>query len=585
LQAAGFADVWARRQLTMVLDGLDEASTQKELITKWLGRLVRNEPHHHVFLTTRPSGYSQTLSDLGFIDLRLQPLNSSQLRALCLRRLDFLNIERHKAIIQEIALPQFQRLTSSPMVATLALRCVAVPELSVSLCRCHVYEIACKHFLQSVRALRLCGIAEYEQLVSLGALDAAKEVAHVMQGLSCTMISEHELFNHVPFARVEAVKLLMFLGSKGKLAIVEVSGSGLRFVHLCFQEFLAAKHIWDSIDTGADFPAWLDAEENSFAAGCSCMLGVIATRRKCFPLPRFSELSVGLGGALRHASRAGDEEAVSGLLGLAPDPVPLLASVWKTGGTALHLAAKSGHLGVCRTLLAAGAASARAGGAAAALSAAAAQRDGTELVRVLLCAAASPNVKKGEVPLVNAVRVGNVEVVHQLLMARADTSSTYGFDTALIAAARNGDAEMTRTLLRANSPVQRADRDGFTALISAARAGHDEVVDELLVARADVHGANAGGYTALIDAARRGHSEVVAALLDSRARVNDRNVFGSTALTMASAEGQLEVVMALLVAGADIFDTSCDGQTALSAAIRAGHSQVAAVLQAEATRC
>jgi hypothetical protein len=109
-------------------------------------------------------------------------------------------------------------------------------------------------------------------------------------------------------------------------------------------------------------------------------------------------------------------------------------------------------------------------------------------------------------------------------------------ETGLSSAARYGEAEVVRELLKAaNVDVNKANDDGDTPLIYAARNGHAEVVRELLkAANVDVNKANNDGDTPLIYAARNGHAEVVRELLKAaNVDVKKANNDGDTPLTCA----------------------------------------------------
>ena len=79
-------------------------------------------------------------------------------------------------------------------------------------------------------------------------------------------------------------------------------------------------------------------------------------------------------------------------------------------------------------------------------------------------------------------------------------------DPPITDAARRGDAEAVRSLLRAGADANASAGDGMTALHWAADAGHPEIAQVLMYAGATVDAATRlGNYTPFHLAARPGH--------------------------------------------------------------------------------
>ena len=104
------------------------------------------------------------------------------------------------------------------------------------------------------------------------------------------------------------------------------------------------------------------------------------------------------------------------------------------------------------------------------------------------------------------------------------------FNTDMVLAASNGDADIVQALIAAGAGVNAAGADvnaatssGDSALIGAAGGGHTEIVQALIAAGADVNVANSSGDSALIGAAGGGHTEIVQALIAAGADVNAAN--------------------------------------------------------------
>jgi hypothetical protein len=105
------------------------------------------------------------------------------------------------------------------------------------------------------------------------------------------------------------------------------------------------------------------------------------------------------------------------------------------------------------------------------------------------------------------------------LLAEAHPSASFpGGATTLMAAARAGDVEVLRDLVRRGAELEAQDEDGYTALMYAANAGEHEAADELVVAGADVDARDNGGSTPLMFAAQGGHAENRAAAARRRGR-------------------------------------------------------------------
>ena len=91
----------------------------------------------------------------------------------------------------------------------------------------------------------------------------------------------------------------------------------------------------------------------------------------------------------------------------------------------------------------------------------------------------------------------------------------------LLEAAKKGDIEKVRSLLRDNSYLATTCKDngGNTPLIWAAWGGHKEVAELLLTGNADVNARANDGTTALIWAAKTGHKDMAEFLLARKAEV------------------------------------------------------------------
>ena len=94
-------------------------------------------------------------------------------------------------------------------------------------------------------------------------------------------------------------------------------------------------------------------------------------------------------------------------------------------------------------------------------------------------------------------------------------------------AARNGDLEKVKALLKANPDlVFSKDTHGSTPLHCAALQGHKDVAELLLANKAEVNAKDNIGETPLHMAAYHGHKDVAELLLANKAEVNARNNSG-----------------------------------------------------------
>jgi ankyrin repeat protein len=261
-----------------------------------------------------------------------------------------------------------------------------------------------------------------------------------------------------------------------------------------------------------------------------------------------------------------------------------------------------------------------------------------QIAAKLLTAGANPNMgtPSGQTPLMTAARSGSVEatkalvshganvnaaetargqtalmwaaanrhasVVRALLEAGADikarsrtsrvrvivggegaTEVETGGSTALFFAARSGDVESAKLLVKAGANVNETTPDRNSVLAFAAHSGHREFTRFLLESGADPN-AEGGGYTALHAAVLRGDADLVKALLARGANQSARlkqgtpvnrdskdyyfatDWIGATPFWLAARFAEVQIMGVLLAAGADPNVTLPDGTTALMAA-------------------
>ena len=124
-------------------------------------------------------------------------------------------------------------------------------------------------------------------------------------------------------------------------------------------------------------------------------------------------------------------------------------------------------------------------------------------------------------------------------------------NTALIEASRIGNVEIVRRLLRAGAPVNAQNKDGLTALIMAVGNNRPDVVSDLISAKAGLDIRDKLGNTALTVASRYSVKSANR-LLTAGANINAPNNAGDTPLAIALRYNHDDLVDALFNMGADI---------------------------------
>jgi len=214
----------------------------------------------------------------------------------------------------------------------------------------------------------------------------------------------------------------------------------------------------------------------------------------------------------------------------------------------------------------------------------------------------------GDTALILAARRGNADIVAYLLDNGADPklANPQG-DTPLSVAAEQGhDTIVTMLLAKGVDPNEgQRNAPSYTAgavigikpeernspLSKAAQGGYEKTVNELLEKGADPDVRGYAGKTALFWAVERGYLPVVNQLLDHHADPDIRSTAGLTPLMEAAKNGQVEIVRSLVNHHADLdaregddglpgtLDVSAGtGMTPLMMAVVGGHRDVVRVL-------
>ena len=175
-------------------------------------------------------------------------------------------------------------------------------------------------------------------------------------------------------------------------------------------------------------------------------------------------------------------------------------------------------------------------------------------VMAALLAAAPALAADPGADVLTAARNGDREGLRALVKKRADVNAAEADGTtALHWVIRAQDAVSVATLIRAGANVNAANRYEMTPLALAAVTGDPAIITALLDAGADPNFARADGETVLMAAARTGRPEAVRVLIARGARVDAaEKALGQTALMWAANENHADAVKVLVEAGADV---------------------------------
>lgn len=263
-----------------------------------------------------------------------------------------------------------------------------------------------------------------------------------------------------------------------------------------------------------------------------------------------------------------------------PDPDTKERDLWfRLKDTALIHAAKHGHEGIAKMLIAAGALVDTQGQQEMTALDWAKQNGHRQIEMLLRAALGLPADALDAMDLVQAAKSGDLETIRRAIAAGVEIDFrdkphqgkyyTIGGRTALMHASIEGHVEAARMLIEAGASLTIKEDCGGEATAFEIAAGHDrpeilafmlengEPVDEKLLARATVEAARSGSFNS------------VKYLLDAGVKVNARGSYRYTPLIAAAGSGRAEVVRLLLERGAKVdLKTSGDfAGTALHEAI------------------
>jgi ankyrin repeat protein len=186
----------------------------------------------------------------------------------------------------------------------------------------------------------------------------------------------------------------------------------------------------------------------------------------------------------------------------------------------------------------------------------------------LLCASASLGADGPA--LVDAAKNGDVNAVRSLLKRGADPNQAAPDGSTAVHWAVHGDhLALLSALLDAGAKPDAVTRYRIAPLTLAAQNGNAAIVERLLAAGANPDTTSGEGQTALMTAARNGNVAVLRTLLKRGAQVGLTESFrGQTALMFAAGEGNTDAVRLLLEFGATLNERSKGGYSPLLFAVR-----------------
>ncbi len=196
--------------------------------------------------------------------------------------------------------------------------------------------------------------------------------------------------------------------------------------------------------------------------------------------------------------------------------------------------------------------------------------------------------EKGLSPMQTAIKKGDREAVEVLLKNGVDPNSYYTHYhsphyhfTALHSAARTGNVDILKTLIKFGANINARTTYGDTPLDEAIETGHKDAAKFLINNGADIYPvALVGNYRSpVFIAAKKGDVETLKLLLSKGAIPDTMDCNGRTPLFYAADEGEADAVKVLLDAGADINHRSNNDLSAICYSLKKNDRLLITMLQ------
>ncbi len=205
-----------------------------------------------------------------------------------------------------------------------------------------------------------------------------------------------------------------------------------------------------------------------------------------------------------------------------------------------------------------------------------------ELVKFYISKGADVNARNNEgyTPLDIAVAMSYKNIAAALHEAGGEHGDPLGAE--LLKAAKDGDLNRVKELVKQGVDISFKDIFGYTPLLVAAIWGHKEIVELLIANGANINlYSKEGSRTALHLAAEGDSKDLVKLLIDKGAYIEAKSFFGETPLHTAARshfKENGEIVETLISAGASVNSRDECGQTPLWNAAEYNHLEAAKIL-------